>query len=136
MKNRRSFIQKIAAGLTAGVLIPAIAKASPGVGLSGALIHHVFFWLKEPGNQQARKQFEAALNKLLRVKTIRLSHVGVPASTEQRDVVDHTYTYSLMVVFDSREDQESYQIDPIHQAFVTENSHLWNKVVVYDSVDV
>jgi hypothetical protein len=40
-----------------------------------------------------------------------------------------------MTVFDSREDQDSYQVDPIHQAFVAENSHLWNKVVVYDSVD-
>ena len=124
------------AGLSAAVLVPAAAQASPGVGLSGALIHHVFFWLKEPANPQVRKQFEAALKKLLRVKTIRISHVGVPASTESRDVVDHSYSYSLMVVFDSKEDQDSYQVDPIHQAFVAENSHLWNKVVVYDSVDI
>ncbi|HNX80396.1 MAG TPA: Dabb family protein [Prolixibacteraceae bacterium] len=136
MKNRRSFIQKMAAGVSAAVLAPVAVQASPAVGLSGALIHHVFFWLKEPGNLQHRKQFEAALKKLLGVKTIRISHIGIPASTEQRDVVDHTYTYSLMTVFDSKADQESYQVDPIHQAFVTENSHLWNKVVVYDSVDV
>ena len=136
MKNRRSFIQKMAAGLSAAVLAPVAVQASPGVGLTGALIHHVFFWLKEPGNPQVRKQFETALKKLLRVKTIRISHVGVPASTESRDVVDHSYSYSLMVVFDSKEDQDSYQVDPIHQAFVAENSHLWNKVVVYDSVDI
>jgi hypothetical protein len=135
MKNRRTFIQKMAAGITAAMVIPGATKAAPAVGLSGALIHHVFFWLKEPGNPQHRKQFEAALKKLLGVKTIRISHIGVPASTEKRDVVDHTYTYSLMTVFDSREDQDSYQVDPIHQAFVAENSHLWNKVVVYDSVD-
>lgn len=136
MKNRRSFIQKMAAGVSAAVLAPVAVQASPAVGLSGVLIHHVFFWLKEPGNQQVRKQFEAALKKLLKVKTIKISHIGIPASTESRDVVDHSYSYSLMVVFDTREDQDSYQVDPIHQAFVAENSHLWNKVVVYDSVDV
>jgi hypothetical protein len=41
-----------------------------------------------------------------------------------------------MVFFNSKEDQESYQTDPIHLKFVEENSHLWSKVVVYDSTDI
>ncbi|MCA1758894.1 MAG: Dabb family protein [Bacteroidales bacterium] len=28
-----------------------------------------------------------------------------------------------------------YQVHPLHVKFVEENSHLWDKVVVYDSVD-
>jgi hypothetical protein len=136
MQNRRSFIQQMAAGVSAATLIPLSGAASTGkVSLSGALIHHVFFWLKEPQNPEVRKRFEAALRQLLKVKTIRLSHIGIPASTEQRDVVDHSYTYSYMVIFDSKEDQLSYQVDPVHQKFVEENSQLWSKVVVYDSVD-
>jgi hypothetical protein len=65
-----------------------------------------------------------------------MSHIGVPASTEERDVVDHSYSVSYMAFFDSKEDQDIYQTHPIHLKFVEDNSHLWKKVVVYDSVDV
>lgn len=136
MKNRRSFLKKSATFLTIIGLSGLSKKSAAGeITLKGTLVHHVFFWLKEPGNKEHRKQFEKALNELMKVKTIKISHIGVPASTENRDVVDHSYTYSLLVMFNSKEEQDLYQIDPIHQKFVNENSNLWNKVVVYDSVD-
>lgn len=136
MKNRRAFIRSVGAGAAATALLPVSSSAGTGeIRLTGALVHHVFFWLKDPENPVVRKQFEGALSRLLKVKTIRLSHIGVPASTEKRDVVDHSYTYSYMVFFDSREDQDSYQTDPVHLKFVEDNSHLWSRVVVYDSID-
>lgn len=117
-------------------LLPVTKNASAGeVKITGALIHHVFFWLKEPKNDAHKKQLVAALNELLNVKTIKMSHIGFPAGTESRDVVDHSYSVSFMVMFDNQTDQDAYQVDPIHLKFVEENSHLWNKVVVYDSVD-
>ncbi len=136
MKNRRAFIKNAAAGLTLAGLLPLSKNAMAGeVKISSALVHHVFFWLKEPKNETHKKQLVAALNELLKVKTIRISHVGFPAGTESRDVVDHSYSVSYMVMFDNQTDQDAYQIDPIHLKFVEENSHLWNKVVVYDSLD-
>ena len=56
-------------------------------------MRHVFFWLKEPENNEHKKKFEKSLKELIKVKTIKISHIGVPASTESRDVVDHSYTY-------------------------------------------
>lgn len=136
MKNRRTFIKKVAAGLTLAGLLPLSKNAMAGeVKITSALIHHVFFWLKEPKNEAHKKLLVAALNELLNVKTIKMSHIGFPAGTESRDVVDHSYSVSYMVMFDNQTDQDAYQIDPIHLKFVEENSHLWNKVVVYDSVD-
>ncbi len=136
MKNRRSFIKKAVAGITLAGLLPLSKNAMAGeVKITSALVHHVFFWLKEPKNEAHKKQLVAALNELLKVKTIRMSHIGFPAGTESRDVVDHSYSISYMVMFDNQTDQDAYQIDPIHLKFVEENSHLWNKVVVYDSVD-
>lgn len=137
MKNRRSFLKNITAGaaLTALAAIPFRSMAKHEK-ISGVLLHHVYFWLKEPNNPEARKQFEKAINELLKVETIRKSHLGVPASTEQRGVVDHTYTYSYLTLFDSKEDQDIYQVHPIHIKFVEENQHLWEKVIVYDSVDL
>ncbi len=104
--------------------------------IKGALTHHVFFWLKEPKNEKHLQQLLEALNKLIKVETIKMSHIGLPASTEDRDVVDHSYSVSYLAFFDSKEDQDIYQKHPIHLKFVEDNSHLWNKVVVYDSLDV
>lgn len=136
MKNRRNFIKKLAAGAAIAGLLPLSKKASAGeVQLKGALIHHVFFWLKEPKNEAHKKQLVKALNDLLKVETIKLSHIGFPAGTESRDVVDHSYSVSYMTMFDDQAGQDAYQVHPLHVKFVEENSHLWEKVVVYDSVD-
>lgn len=137
MNQRRVFLRKMAAGAAAAALLPLAGSAATGqVALTGTLVHHVFFWLKEPGDPRVREKFEAALTKLLEVKTIRLSHLGKPAPTEKRTVVDHSWDYSLLLFFNSGEEQQSYQVDPLHLAFVEENSHLWEKVVVYDTVDL
>jgi hypothetical protein len=137
MKNRRSFIKKAAAGAALAGLLPVAQQASAGeVKITGALIHHVFFWLKEPKNEAHKNQLVNALNDLLKVETIRMSHIGFPAGTESRDVVDHSYSVSYMVLFDNQAGQDAYQVHPLHLKFVEENSHLWSKVVVYDSVDV
>ena len=136
MRERRSFLKKAAAVTGFVALHPFVKKSEArGIKITGALVHNVFFWLKDPKNPEVRKQFEKALDDLRRVETIRFSHIGVPAGTESRDVVDHSYTYSMMTFFDSQEGQDAYQVDPIHEKFVKENSHLWNKVVVYDTVD-
>lgn len=101
----------------------------------GIFIHHVFFWLKNAGNRDDRSKLIEGLKKLSAVKTIRQFHIGQPAATN-REVIERSYTISWFVVFDNAADQDSYQTDPIHLKFVEECSHLWNKVVVHDSVDV
>ena len=136
MKNRRLFIKKAVAGITVAGIFPLAKNAVAGeVKITGALMHHVFFWLKEPENKSHRKQFEKAMDDLLKVETIKMSHIGIPAATEERGVVENSYTYSYMVLFDSLDDQNIYQKHPLHLKFIKDNSHLWNKVVVYDSVD-
>jgi hypothetical protein len=118
-------------------LLPLSKKAMAGeVKITEALVHHVYFWLKEPKNEAHKKQLIKGLNELITVKTIKMSHLGFPAGTESRDVVDHSYSVSYLVMFDSQADQDAYQIDPIHTKFAEENSHLWSKVIVYDSTDL
>jgi hypothetical protein len=63
-------------------------------------------------------------------------HIGVPASTEIRPVVDSTYHASELMFFDDLAGQKTYQDHPIHQKFVENYSYLWSKVIVYDSIDV
>lgn len=100
--------------------------------LQNIFIHHVFFWLKE-NNETNRSQLIEGLKKLSSVTTIKQFHIGIPANTT-RDVVENTYTVSWMIFFENADDQESYQVDPIHLNFVKECSHLWNKVTVFDTL--
>jgi hypothetical protein len=98
-------------------------------------IHHVYFWLKEPVNTEVRKKFEKALKELVTVATIVGYHLGVPAPTN-RDVIDTSYTYSLLVTFKNKPDQDIYQTHPTHLKFIADCQDLWKKVVVYDSVSI
>lgn len=99
------------------------------------LRHQVFFWLRNPGCVEDREALVAGLAKLRAIEVIRELHIGVPAETEQRTVVDHSFSVSELMVFDSKEDQRTYQEHPLHMAFVSECEPLWSKVIVYDSVD-
>jgi Stress responsive A/B Barrel Domain len=103
--------------------------------MNNVFIHHVFFWLKEPTNQLSKQQLIEGLQKLSKVTTIKTFHIGQPAATN-REVIDATYAVSWMLTFATAADQDSYQVDPIHLNFVKECAHLWDKVVVYDTVDV
>jgi hypothetical protein len=102
--------------------------------LQNIFIHHVYFWLKNPGSKEDREQLIEGLKKLSAVKTIKQFHIGRPADTS-RGVIDNSYAVSWFLLFDNAADQDSYQVDPIHLKFVETCSHLWNKVIVYDSVD-
>jgi hypothetical protein len=96
------------------------------------VIHHVFFWLKNSGSESDRNKLLEGVRSLSKIATVRQIHVGVPAGTEKRDVVDNSYDVSELLFFDDLAGQKAYQDDPIHQAFVANYSHLWERVVVYD----
>ena len=105
---------------------------------AGGFVHCVFFWLKEPENQQAREEFEHHLKTFLGTSLyVKAKHIGTMASSKmassERDVVDSTYTYCLITTFKNREEQDKYQQEPVHLKFIEDAKHLWGKVVVYDS---
>jgi hypothetical protein len=126
----------ISGGLAAGAATVTTAATAATAATLGAptLIHHVFFWLKNAGSKADRDQLIKGLNTLRGIPVIQQLHIGVPASTEKRDVVDNSYDVSELMVFKSVEDQKTYQDHPLHQTFVKDCGHLWAKVVVYDSI--
>src|SRR5690606_12488145 len=58
--------------------------------------------------------------------------IGVPADTEQRGVVDGSYSASEILFFDDVEGQNAYQVHPIRKQSVADGEHRWERVVVYD----
>ncbi|MEL7534768.1 MAG: Dabb family protein [Bacteroidota bacterium] len=97
-------------------------------------VHHVFFWFN-PGNDDKRDYFVAQLKELSTIDLVRESRIGVPAPSE-RDVVDSSFDYSLMMIFDNQADQDAYQVHPDHDVFIANCKDLWARVQVYDAIDV
>ena len=98
-------------------------------------VHHVFFWLKNAGSEEDKAKLLQGLREMTSIKEIRTVHIGEPASTN-RDVIEKGYDVSWLLIFDNLEDQEVYQVHPVHKAFIEKCSMLWSKVVVYDATDI
>lgn len=131
--TRRKFMESVARGLTA-LGLAGWPSASTAKNLkSQMLVHQVYFWLKDKQDKTAYEKLHQGLLKLLTISRIESGHIGIPAATEARDVVDHSYTFAYMARFESKDDHDSYQTDPTHLEFVEECADLWSHVKVYDS---
>jgi hypothetical protein len=98
-------------------------------------VHHVFFWLKKPVTHEIRVRFENALRTLVTVETIVDHHLGIPAATN-REVIDSSYSYSLLLTFRNQVDQDIYQTHATHLNFIKECKEMWERVAVYDSISI
>lgn len=134
-QTRRKFITS-AIALSAGIV--ATAKSFTTMQTKGKkkLAHHVFFWLKNPASKEDLNKLLDGLKTLEKIETIRSLHIGVPAATEPRPVVDASYSASELMLFDDLAGQLIYQDHPIHKKFIADCSHLWEKVLVYDAMDI
>ena len=103
-------------------------------GIISTLSHHVYFWLKNPGSKEDQAKLISGVKTLTNIETIKGFHVATPAATEDRNVIDNSYSVSWLAFFDSEADEQIYQTHPIHLKFIEDCEHLWSKVVVYDSL--
>lgn len=128
MTTRRNFIQK--SGLIA---VTASLGTSPAT-TPMTFIHHVLFWAKNPGNEAEKTQLFKALKSLGTLPMIQSAHVGKPIVTDfDKPVTEASYSFSVVLVFDSAVKEKEYLYHPLHKKFIDDNKHLWGKVQVIDS---
>ena len=96
------------------------------------LLHLVYFWLRDDLDDAERERFETGLRGLLTIDGLADGHIGTPADTAPRPVVDASYDYALVTYFADVAAHDRYQQDPVHQAFL-ETKPLWSRVQVYDT---
>lgn len=123
--NRRHFTKSI----SLATVLPAISPLN--IMNPPLIVHHVFFWLKNP--EDAAKLLEG-LKTLRAIPQVKQLFTGLPAGTEKREVVDNSYHVSELIYFESLAAQKEYQDHPVHQKFVSNYQHLWQKVLVYDTL--
>jgi hypothetical protein len=138
--SRRTFIEKSAQSLATGAVIATLATQTAEAAVPKSLpvfSHHVFFWLKNNKDQKAYDQLLAGLKALGKIEQIKSAHIGKASINDfDKSVTDASYTFSVLLLFASKEDEEKYLVHPLHKKFIDDHKHLWSKVVVYDSIAI
>jgi len=96
-------------------------------------VHAVYFWLKPDVTPAQVRQFEELASAMSKAPSVRHLWLGKPAATN-RPIIDRTYSYALVVVFDDAAGEAAYQTDPTHDAFREKCGSFWNRVQIYDSI--
>ncbi len=96
-------------------------------------VHHVFFWMSPDATDSDRTQLKEGIHSLTTIDVIKQWHIGTPANTD-RPVIERSYSFSWLAMFDKPEQEAIYQSHPTHLKFIETCAHLWTKVIVYDAV--
>ena len=94
-------------------------------------IHNVYFWLKDDLDALQMAAFETGLASLCGDQAVTQGWYGKPAQTD-RDVVENSYDYGLVLVFEDLAAHDAYQEGAVHLQFVEDHLDKWDKVVVHD----
>ena len=141
MKKRRQFLKRLG-GMTALLAMGGAGKVVKGAGApvgeyakveNGDFIHTVFFWLLDNKPETAKKFLKELRIFIDNVDLIKTKHIGSPAETN-REVIDSTWSYSLILSVESKKEHDLYQAHKLHKTFIENASSLWTKVQVYDSI--
>ena len=100
---------------------------------ANVFVHHVLFYTPAAASAADQAKLLEGLQKLQRIPTIHLSHIGTPAATN-RAVIDRRYTYSWLCFFASAAAEQAYQEHPLHDEFRRDYARYWENVVIYDAI--
>ena len=96
-----------------------------------ALGHVVIFWLKTPGDSDARLRVIRASDDFRSIPGVFRVDAGEMVPTP-RPNVDKSYDVAVVIWFTDREALERYQVHPQHKAMLQELGPLIERTVAYD----
>jgi hypothetical protein len=102
----------------------------------GYVVHNVFFWLKNPDSTEDRDQMVAGLAALKDIEGMRDLHVGIPLDSPKADHIEAGYSVGAAMVFENVEALRAYSPHQTHAKFIAECGHLWDRVLIIDTIDV
>jgi len=130
--KRRKFIATTALG-TSIVLLNNDVNARQ-IDQTEEITHYVLFWLKKDLSDKDIKDFAGFFELLKKIPVVKSMKYGKSASTNQRDVVDNSFSYNLVATFKDITAINIYEKHPIHLDAIKKYSQFWEKVVVHDSL--
>jgi hypothetical protein len=96
-------------------------------------VHSVYFWLRDDLTADAKQHFVDGIRSLTTIGSVTWGFVGTPASTD-REIIDRSYSYALVVAFIDETAHDAYQVHPVHDRFREQCGGSWQRIVIYDAV--
>tara|TARA_B100000035_G_scaffold99921_1_gene84796 strand:+ start:984 stop:1283 length:300 start_codon:yes stop_codon:yes gene_type:complete len=97
------------------------------------LVHTVIFWLRKDLSEDQKVVFTNEVKILGEIPSVENFHLGTPAPTPKRPVIEDSYDYAITVVLKDMNAHDDYQVDPIHLEFIDKCKDMWERVVIYDA---
>ena len=97
------------------------------------LVHTVIFWLRKDLSEDQKVVFTNEVKILGEIPSVENFHLGTPAPTPKRPVIEDSYDYAITVVLKDMNAHDDYQVDPIHLDFINKCKDMWERVVIYDA---
>jgi heme-degrading monooxygenase HmoA len=116
------------------LLAVTAAGETAGPDVVGTVNHVVIAWLKQPGDEAARKRFIETTKRFATLPGVIGHRVG-PLLPSDSKVADNSFDVAVVVTFKDKEALAAYLEHPEHKKGVEEVlKPLLEKVVVYDFV--
>ena len=96
-------------------------------------VHSVYFWLRSDLTPAEKTRFVEGIRSLSTIDCVEHGFFGVPAATN-REIIDQSYSYALVLSFANAADQDAYQVHPVHDAFRENCGGSWSRIVIYDAI--
>ena len=95
--------------------------------------HSVYFWLRDDLSADATARFVDGIRSLTTIESVAHGFIGTPARTD-REIIDRSYSYALVVFFADEAAHDAYQVHPVHDRFREQCGGSWKQIVIYDAV--
>lgn len=124
-------------GILLGLLVGC--ASTPAVAPAPRLHHLVVIWLKQPGDEQLRRQYIQASKPLANLPGVLAYDVGTPATIQRSHAskaVDASYDVAISAVYESPKAFAAFLQNPEYQRIAQEVLRpLVDKYKVYDFVE-
>lgn len=101
--------------------------------------HVVIIWLKQPGDENARRKYIEGTKRLANLPGVLAYNVGKPAAIERKHAshgLDVSYDIAISSTFESRQALENYLNHPMHDQVIQEVlKPLVKKYKAYDFIE-
>lgn len=132
--KRKEFIAGAVLTAASGTAL-ANSQRSESLALKkGNIVHNVYFWLKDGISTTEEADFLQYFELLAKIPLVQTLSYGKPAPTPKREVVDHSYSYHLILTFKNIDDINAYGNHPEHAAGAEKFKKYWKRVEVKDTI--
>lgn len=132
--KRKEFIAGAVLTAANGAAIAESNTSESSTFKKGNIVHNVYFWLKDDISKTEEADFLQYFELLAKILLVQTLSYGKAAPTRKRDVVDHSYSYHLILTFKNIEDIGAYGNHPDHAAGAEKFKKYWKRVEVKDTI--